>query len=138
MAEVIAVCRRYRAAAVTDQYASRAVVDRLMGAGIPVTVNAMTATSKTAAFAELRTRAYAGTLELYPDPALMAELRRLRSRFTAGRSTVVNPRVGGSTGIAPSPALAVMAQAQHGGISGYVPGGGTALGILPADLIGLL
>ena len=57
MAEVIAVCHRYRATAVTDQYASRAVVDRLMGAGVPVTVHAMTATSKTAAFAELRTRA---------------------------------------------------------------------------------
>ena len=84
LAEVIAVCRRYHAIAVTDQYASRAVVDRLMRAGIPVQVNAMTATSKTAAFAELRARLYDGTLEVYDEPGLIAELRRLRSKFTAG------------------------------------------------------
>jgi hypothetical protein len=52
-----------------------------------------------------------GGLELYRAPGLEAELRRLRSRYTAGQASVVNPRVGGSHGdIAQALALAVHSQ----------------------------
>jgi hypothetical protein len=136
LSEVIGVCQRYGAMAVTDQYASRAVVDRLMRAGVPVRVNAMTATSKTAAFAELRARLYDGTLELYDEQGLLAELRRLRSKFTAGSSTVVNPRVGGSHGdMAQAAAIAVMAHAQQGAPVDRLPTGGHQRAILPAGLM---
>lgn len=121
---VIEVCRSYGASAVTDQHAARAVVDRLTLAGVPVQVKAMSAATKTAAFAELRARLYDGTLELYHEPALMAELRRLRSKFTAGTAAVVNPRVGGSHGdMAQALALAVQAHAQLGPVTGRLPGG---------------
>jgi phage terminase large subunit-like protein len=125
MDQVIACCRRFGASAVTDQHAARAVVDRLMLAGVPVQVNAMNAATKTAAFGELRARLYDGTLELYDEPALMAELRRLRSKFTAGTAAVVNPRVGGSHGdMAQALALAVQAHAQLGPMVGRLPAGG--------------
>lgn len=71
----------------------------------------MTAASKTAAFAELRARLLGGTLDLYDEPDLLAELRRLRSRYAAGQASVVNPRVGGSHGdLAQALALAVHEQ----------------------------
>ncbi len=96
--EVAAVCLRFRARVVTDQYAAPAVVARLRAAGLGVRTLPMTAQSKTAAFSELRARLNGGQLELYPEPTLVAELRRLRSRFTAGQAAVVNPRVGDSHG----------------------------------------
>ncbi len=97
--EVADVCRAYGARVVTDQYAAVAVVDRLRNAGLSVTAEAMTATSKTAAYGELRARLNGGTLDLYDAPGLVPELRRLRTRYTAGSASVVNPRVGGATEI---------------------------------------
>jgi hypothetical protein len=96
--EVADVCRHFRARVVTDQYAAPAIVERLQRSGLFVRTVPMTAGSKTAAFGELRARLYSGGLELYEQPQLLAELRRLRSKYTAGSSTVVNPRVGGSHG----------------------------------------
>jgi hypothetical protein len=108
LAEVAEVCRRYGARVVTDQYAAPAVVDFLRRRGLTVRTQAMTAPSKTAAFAELRARLLGGTLDLYDQPDLLAELRRLRSRFAAGQASVVNPRVGASHGdLAQALALAV-------------------------------
>lgn len=115
LAEVAAVCRRYSARVVTDQYAAPAIVDRLRREGLGVRTVPMTATSKTGAFVELRARLYTGVLELYEHPDLLAELRRLRSRFTAGQAGVVNPRVGGSHGdLAQALALAVFEHDRHG------------------------
>lgn len=117
--------------AVTDQYAARAVVDRLSAAGIAVRVQNMSAATKTAAYTELRARLYDGTLPLRDEPELVAELRRLRSKFTAGSSTVVNPRVGGSHGDrAQALALAVFEQARMGQPSdaGIRSGGDTIFG----------
>lgn len=111
------VDRRPRAdrAGVTDQYAAPAVVDRLRRAGFSVTTIPMSATSKTAAYLELRARLNAGTLDLYEDTDLLAELRRLRARFSAGSAAVVNPRVGGSHGhLAQAVALAVYEIDLHG------------------------
>jgi hypothetical protein len=116
LGEVAGVCLRYRARVVTDQYAAPAVVDFLRRRGLSVTSIAMSAGTKTAAFAELRARLYSGSLELYDEPSLIAELRRLRTRHTAGQAAVVNPRVGGSHGdMAQALALAVWEHGQAGG-----------------------
>jgi hypothetical protein len=95
---VAKVCKRYGAKVVTDQYAAAAVVERLRGHGLSVRQHNMTASSKTAVFGELRARLYDGTLELYEHPSLIGELRRLRTKFSAGRAAVENPRVGRSHG----------------------------------------
>jgi phage terminase large subunit-like protein len=93
---------------VTDQYAAPAIVDRLRRAGLSVTTVPMTATTKTAAFLELRARLNTRTLDLYEHRDLLTELRRLRTKFSAGSASVVNPRVGGSHGdLAQALALAV-------------------------------
>jgi len=115
LAEVAGVCRSYGASVVTDQHVAPAVVDRLRRAGLNVRTVPMTAQSKTAAFSELRARLYTRSLELYDEPTLLAELRRLRTRYTAGAASVVNPRVGGSHGdMAQALALAVLEHATMG------------------------
>lgn len=98
LAEVADLCRRYGAQAVTDQHAAPAIVARLRRAGVFVRTQAMTAATKTDAFSELRQRLYAGELELYGEPQLLAELRRLRTRYASGRAAVVNPHSGDSHG----------------------------------------
>jgi hypothetical protein len=132
LAEVAEVCKLYRASVVIDQYVSGPVSDYLMRQGLNVRTVPMTATSKTAAYTELRARFYTNALELYPHPGLIAELRRLRTRYAAGQSSVVNPRVGGSHGdVAQALALAVHEHAVIGYGSlepptvGWVRGGGT-------------
>lgn len=114
LAEVARELERYGVReVVTDQYCAPAVVDRLTRAGFHVEVITMSAASKTAAFSELRAKLYSRELELYDCPDLITELRRLRSRYTAGASAVVNPRVGGSHGdIAQALALAVFKASQ--------------------------
>ena len=99
LGEVIELLRPYRPnKVVTDQYAAPAVIDRLQDAGFIVEAVHLSAQNKTAAFAELRARLYDGTFELYQHEGLVAELRRLRTRFTVGQAAVENPRVGGSHG----------------------------------------
>lgn len=127
--DVLAVVQRFGAQAVTDQYASRAVVERLRRSGVSTRVVPMTATSKTAAYAEMRARLYDGTLEVYDEPALLKEMSRLRTRFTAGSAAVVNPRVGGSHGdMAQALALAVYDCALRGVSSGRKPTHGVSYG----------
>ena len=119
LAEVAAVCKRYRARVVTDQYAAPAIVEYLRRQGLVVKTVPMTATTKTEAFGELRARLYSRELELYDEPTLLGELRRLRTRFSAGSASVVNPRVGGSHGdLAQSLAVAVFEAGQAAGVSG--------------------
>lgn len=118
--EVAEVCLAYGARVVTDQHRAPGVVEYLRSRGLPVSVVPMTAQSKTAAFQALRARLYLEALELYPEPVLLAELRRLRSRFAAGQAQVVNPRVGDAHGdLAQALALAVWAH-DRGGI--VIPG----------------
>jgi phage terminase large subunit-like protein len=110
LAEVAEVCKRYGARVVTDQYAAPQVVARLRELGLSVQAIPMTASSKTASFQELRARLNMGELELYREQQLLAELGRLRTKYAAGSSSVVNPRVGGSHGdLAQALALAVYA-----------------------------
>ncbi|OAI56161.1 hypothetical protein AYO48_00025 [Gaiella sp. SCGC AG-212-M14] len=98
LSDVADLARHYGARIVADSYLAPAVVDFFRKANVSVQTIPMTAESKTLAYQELRARLNAGTLELYDHPGLLAELRRLRTRYAAGKSSVVNPRVGGSHG----------------------------------------
>jgi hypothetical protein len=119
MCEVSSVLREYGVArCVTDQYSSAAVVDRLARDGFWADIHTFTAQSKTAAYSEVRSRLYGGSLELYGrDPGgseLLEELRRLRTRFSVGSANVFSPRVSGSHGDLAS-ALAVATYDQRDG-----------------------
>lgn len=135
--QVIDVCHRYRVTrAVVDQYAATPIIDRLYRAGLAVTQHTMTAATKTAIFGEMRARLYQRTLALPDDPELLAEARRLRTKHTAGQSTVVNPRVRGSHGDrVQALALAVYELRYANEASGRLPGGGAGLTLL-GDLMG--
>jgi hypothetical protein len=95
---VAEIAEEFGARVVTDQYAAPAVLERLRGHGLSVREHTMTPASKTAIFGELRARLYDGSLEVYQHPSLIGELRRLRTKFTAGQAAVLNPRVGRSHG----------------------------------------
>lgn len=114
--EVALVCLQYGVShVVTDQYAAPAIVDYLRKKGLAVIPHPMTAISKTAVFGMLRARLNLGGLELYENPQLLSELRRLRTKHAAGSSNVVNPRVGGSHGdMAQALALAVAEYDRYG------------------------
>ena len=74
----------------------------------------MTAPTKDAAFGFLRGRLNAGEIELFEHPQLLRELRAVRTRYAAGRSSVVLPRIGGShCDLAQSLALACFAHDRH-------------------------
>lgn len=96
LAEVAHVIRLFGARAVTDQYRSSGVVERLRRYGVQVRSEAMTAPTKDAAFGFLRGRVNEGGIELFEHPELQRELRAIRTRYAAGRSSVVLPRIGGS------------------------------------------
>jgi hypothetical protein len=103
MFEVCDLLRSYGVSRVaTDQFSAASVLDRLRREGFSPIVHTMTASSKTEAFSELRARAYAHELECYQGNdggrRLVAELRRLRTRFSPGSANVYSPRVGGSHG----------------------------------------
>jgi hypothetical protein len=115
LAEVAATIKRYTTRVITDQYKAAGVADRLRRFGLSVRVEPMTAPSKDAAFGFLKGRLNGGSLELYEQAELLAELRRLRTKYTASRSMVVNPRVGRSHGdMAQALALAVWEHDKHG------------------------
>jgi hypothetical protein len=116
LGEVAEFCHRYGGSAVVDQYKAAGVTERLRRLGVAVRVMNMTAHTKTAIYQELRARLTAGDLELYPEPQLLAELRRIRTHYGPGRAQVEIPRLGGSHGdLAQALALAVY---QHKG-QGY-------------------
>lgn len=96
LAEVAQVLRPFSARAVTDQFKSAGVVERLRQYGISVRSESMTAPTKDAAFGFLRGRLNEGSIELFEHTELLRELRAVRTRHAAGRSSVVLPRIGGS------------------------------------------
>jgi hypothetical protein len=120
LAEVAEFCLGYGGSAVVDQFKAAGVTERLRRLGVAVRVMNMTAHTKTAIYQELRARLTASDLELYPEPQLLAELRRIRTRYGPGRAQVEIPRLGGSHGdLAQALALAVY---EHRG-QGYETGG---------------
>jgi hypothetical protein len=98
LGDVADLAEHYGASVVTDQHLAPAVRDFFSSRDVPVKTLTMTAETKTLAYSELRQRINTGTLELYDHPDLLAELRRLRTRYAAGKSSVISPRVGGSHG----------------------------------------
>lgn len=106
---VAAIAREYGTKYLaTDQYCAEPVKERLEDHGLRLAKHSMGATIKTEIFSELRVRLYNGSLEIYQHADLLAELSRLRTKFTPGQAAVVNPRVGGSHGdMAQALALAV-------------------------------
>lgn len=130
--EVARVVKEYGAKAVADQFSSAAVIERLRNHHhLQASVHTMTAASKTEIFQSLRARLYDGSLILPDHPALIGELRRLRTRYSTGQSAVVNPRVGGSHGdMAQALAVAVHELSGQGGATtlhipkGRIPGNG--------------
>lgn len=127
LAEVASVLRHFGARAVTDQFKSAGVVERLRRYGLNVRAVPMTAPTKDAAFGFLRGRVNEGSVELPEHPDLLRELRAIRTRYAAGRSSVVLPRIGGShCDLAQSLAIAVYAHDQHSldaGMTMSVPSG---------------
>jgi hypothetical protein len=112
--EVAEVLRPYGASAFTDQFRAAGVSERLRRYGITVRTVPMTAPTKDSAFGFLRGRLNAGEIELYEHPQLLRELRAVRTRYAAGRSSVVLPRIGGShCDLAQSLALACFAHDRH-------------------------
>jgi hypothetical protein len=107
--EVAAICLRYRVTRVaTDQFRSAGVVEYLRRRGLHIVAVPMTAESKTAVYHALRARVHMGGLELFDEPQLLAELRRLQTRWQAGRAQVRTPKVGDLHGdLAQSLAMAV-------------------------------
>lgn len=115
LAEVATVLRRFGAKAVTDQFKSAGVVERLRRQGLSVRSVAMTAPVKDSAFGFLRGRLNEGSIELPEHPDLLRELRAVRTRYAAGRSSVVLPRIGGShCDLAQALAVAVFEHDRHG------------------------
>lgn len=96
LAEVATALRQFGARAVTDQHKSAGVVERLRRYGLQVQAVPMTAPTKDAAFGFLRGRLNEGSIELPEHPDLLRELRAIRTRYAAGRSSVVLPRIGAS------------------------------------------
>jgi Terminase large subunit, T4likevirus-type, N-terminal len=144
LADVVEVCRHYEVTrAVCDQFMAPAIVDYFGQRGIYVDAIPMTATSKTLAYQELRERLNLGQLELYEHPDLLAQLRRLKTRYRAGAASVVNPRVGGSHGdLAQALAIAVYALrgSGHGALeasTGYEPAASDGLDDLLSSAGGL-
>jgi hypothetical protein len=111
----IEVCKRYSAGAVIDQFAAQQVKHAFAVHGVPCAMISMTAASKSAAYNEVRSRLYTGEVDLPNDPELLADLRRLRTRISAGGASVVTPRIRGNHGDrGQALAISVLRQAQHG------------------------
>lgn len=136
LGEVADICLSFGARVVTDQFAATPIVEALRRRGLNVQTRPMTAVSKSEAFSALRARLNAGQLDLYEHADLLAELRRLRTKYTSGHAAVVNPRVGGSHGdLAQSLALAV-AELRGGGGSVNGAQTGSLIGETLAEALG--
>lgn len=96
LARVADIVRPFGGRILTDQFMAMSVADALTRRGCSVEVVNLGAASKTSIFGQMRARLLDGTLELFGHPALIADLRALRTKFTAGSSHVVTPRVNGS------------------------------------------
>jgi len=82
----------------TDQHHATAAVEHLARRGVHATIVPTSASSKSQMFADLKTRLYGGELELYDEPELLAELRRIETVTTPGAATVRIRRLGSSHG----------------------------------------
>ena len=119
LTEVAGLIKLFGARAISDHYRSAGVAERLKRHGIYVTTEPMTAVTKDAAFGYLRGRFNEGSIDLFEHTDLLRELRAVRTRYAAGRSSIVLPRIGGShCDLAQALALAVFAHDRYGMGSG--------------------
>jgi hypothetical protein len=81
-----------------DQFSAAAATEHLRRHGISAVVETTTAQTKSAMFLNLKQRLYEGELELFDQPDLLAELRRIESVTTPGQATVRIRRLGASHG----------------------------------------
>jgi hypothetical protein len=129
--QVVKIAKRYSAEVAVDQYASKQVLAHFHDRGVHCKLLQQGAASKDAGYRETRDRLYSGDLDVPADGPLLADLRRLRTRFTAtGSSSVVNPRIKGGHGDRCSAlVLAVERQVEHGavGVPAGKPSGGAAM-----------
>ena len=115
LGDVVEIARHFRARVVADQHFAPQVRDFLARRGVHVHTLGLTAETKTLAFSELRGRIYTSSIELFPHEGLLSELRGLRARFAAGKSSVVTPRTSrGHSDMAVALALAVWGCDRHG------------------------
>jgi hypothetical protein len=145
--EIASVCREHRVERVyCDQFSAQAAVEHLQRRGLSPTVAPTTAASKSEMFASLKTRLYAGALEFYDQPDLLAELRRVETVTTPGQASVRIRRLGASHGdLAVAVALAVSKLGDRPRIvmRTFVPqgriDGGSELGLwrVPGGLLGV-
>ncbi len=91
-AEVVKLCKQYRARSYTDQHESGAVVTRAAELGLEATVYGMTRERKHEAFLELRGRLYTGGLVLPNNADLLDELRRVKLKLGQGGPQIILPR----------------------------------------------
>ena len=82
----------------TDQFNAASAREHLERRGLQALVVTTTASSKSAAFADLKARLYEGRLELYDHEGLLAELRRVETATTPGQATIRIRRLGASHG----------------------------------------
>jgi hypothetical protein len=92
LGEIADLAHTYEASVVVDQFCSSAVADFFTRAGVAATVLPMTVTSKSAMFAELRSRIYNRTIEFPADDDLLADLCALRTVIRPGAASVATPR----------------------------------------------
>lgn len=114
--EVAELCERFHVSQVhVDQFCSAPVRQYLAGKGIHATEVTTTASSKISAYSDLKSKLYAGELELYRHEGLLAELGRVEVHYAGGGTASIRiPRVGGSHGdLAQALALAVHKLAQR-------------------------
>jgi hypothetical protein len=108
--EIAAELKRYGVRrVVSDEFCQAPVLERLRHKhGLDAKVHTMTPQTKTAIFQGLRLSLYNDSQPLPDHPDLINELRRLRTKYTAGSAAVMNPRGAGSHGdMAQALALAV-------------------------------
>ena len=93
VAAVVGAAKRFNThTCITDQFSSTSLAEKLRAEGLNVRVETLTGQTKTAIYGELRTRFYAGQLEVPRDRELLHELQALRSRFSGAAATVTAPR----------------------------------------------
>ena len=107
LAEIAAICRRYRIrTAITDQYSGAAISDIAARHGLQLFIDRWSATSKLEAFQNLATLIANDQLELCPDRQLKRDLLSVKRRTTQQGVTIVLPKTGDGRHADYAPALA--------------------------------
>ena len=119
LAEVLAAITPYSPSRIiADGYLATVARDYFGRAGIPVVIAPTTGASQTSAFVSVRARLADGSLRLWDEPHLIAELRAVRVRETS--DSVYLPRVGDSHCDRAVALAAAVSHLRHA--NGYVEG----------------